>query len=146
MFTRKTALAAALVIGTAGTAVFAAAMDPDVQARQEVMGMIGANMKTIGEMAQGKIAFDAAAAQAAFATIAENAAKVPTVFETESNTDPESEARDDIWMNWEDFVTKATALQSAAEAGAGVDSPEALGAAMGPLGGACKDCHTLYKE
>lgn len=146
MFTRKTALVAALVLGTAGTAVFAAAMDPDVRARQEVMGMIGASMKKIGDMAQGKEAFDAPAAQAAFATIADNAAKVPTVFETEANNDPESEARDDVWMNWEDFVTKATALRTAAEAGTGVDSPEALGAAMGPLAGACKDCHSNYKD
>ena len=146
MFTRNSTLVAALVLGVAASAALAAAMDPDVRARQETMGMIGANMKTIGEMAQGKIAFDAAAAQAAFATIAEKADTVPAVFETQSNTDPESEAKDALWDNWDDFTAKAAALKAAADAGASVDSPEALAAAAGPLGGACAACHKAYKD
>ncbi len=146
MFTRKSALTAALALGLAGSAALAAAMDPDVRARQEAMGLVGSNMKTIGGMAQGKVDFDAAAAQAAFATIAEKAAMVPALFEAQSNTDPEAEAKDAIWENWDDFVAKAGELQAAAEAGAGVDSPEALAAAMGPLAGTCKACHSVYKE
>lgn len=146
MFTRSSTLAAALVLGAAASAALAAAMDPDVRARQEAMGMIGANMKTIGEMAQGKIGFDAAAAQAAFATIAEKAETVPALFETRSNSDPEAEAKDALWDNWEDFTTKAADLLAAAEAGTSVDSPEALAAAAGPLGGACQACHKAYKE
>lgn len=145
MNTRKTLLAATLVLGAA-SAAFAAAQDPDVRARQEVMGLIGSNLKKIAPMAQGKADFDAAAAQAAFAKIAEKAAMVPGVFETRSNTDPEAEAKDALWDNWDDFVTKAAALQKAAEAGANVDSLEALQATFGPLAGACKACHTEYKE
>ena len=133
MFTRKSTLVAALVLGTAATAVSAAAMDPDVRARQEAMGLVGSNMKKVSTMAKGEVEFDAAAAQAAFANIADKAAAVPALFETQSNTDPESEAKDAIWGNWDDFVSKASALQAAAEAGAGVDSLEALGAALGPL-------------
>ncbi len=146
MFTRKSALAAALVLGTAGTAVVAAAMDPDVRARQEAMGLVGSNMKKIATMAKGEVDFDAAAAQVAFANIAEKAAMVPALFETQSNADPEAEARDAIWENWDDFVAKAGTLQAAAEAGAGVDSPEALAAAIGPLAETCKACHSTYKE
>lgn len=146
MFTRKTSLVAALALGTIASAALAAAMDPDVRARQEAMGLIGANMKTIGEMAQGKTAFDAAAAQAAFAAIAEKAEVVPALFETKSNTDPEAEAKDALWDNWDDFTAKAAALKAAAEAGTSVDGPEALGAAAGPLGGACQACHKAYKE
>ena len=71
---------------------------------------------------------------------------VPALFETTSNTDPEAEAKDAIWENWDDFVAKAGALQTAAEAGMGVDSPEALAAAMGPLSETCKACHSAYKE
>ncbi|HHC30202.1 MAG TPA: cytochrome c [Rhodobacterales bacterium] len=145
MNTRKTILAATLLLGAA-TAAFAAAQDPDVRARQEVMGLIGSNLKKIAPMAQGKADFDAAVAQAAFAKIAEKAAMVPGVFETRSNTDPEAEAKDALWDNWDDFVSKAAALQNAAEAGANVDSLEALQAAFGPLAGTCKSCHTAYKE
>lgn len=146
MFTRKTALAGALALGTLATAAFSAAQDPDVAARQEAMGLIGSNVKKVVSMVKGEVAFDAEAAQAAFAKIAAKADMVPTLFETRSNTDPEAEAKDAIWDNWDDFVTKAGALKAAAEAGASVDSIEALAAAMGPLSQACKACHSTYKE
>lgn len=146
MFTRKTALAGALALGTLATAAFSAAQDPDVAARQEAMGLIGSNVKKVASMVKGEVAFDAEAAQAAFAKIAAKADMVPTLFETRSNTDPEAEAKDAIWDNWDDFVTKAGALKTAAEAGASVDSVEALAAAMGPLSQACKACHSTYKE
>lgn len=145
MLTPKSALAITLVLA-ATTAAFAAAQDPDVRARQEVMGLIGSNIKKIAPMAQQKVDFDAAAAQAAFAVIAEKAAMIPQVFETRSNHDPEAEAKDALWDNWDDFLTKAGNLKAAAEAGKNIDSLEALQAAMGPLGGACKACHTAYKE
>jgi cytochrome c556 len=146
MFTRKSALAAALMLGTAVSAAFAAAQDPDVLARKEAMGLIGSNVKKLTAMAKGETAFDAAAAQAYFAAISEKAAMAPALFEPQSNSDPESDAKDAIWENWDDFVTKAADLKTAADAGASVDSPEALGAAMGGLGGACKACHSVYKE
>lgn len=146
MFTRKSALVAALVLGTAASAALAAAMDPDVRARQEAMGLIGSNVKKVTQMVKGEVAFDAAGAQAAFAAIAEKADMVPALFENPSNSDPEAEAKDAIWENWDDFTAKAGALKAAAEAGASVDSPEALAAAMGPLGEACKACHSTYKE
>lgn len=146
MFTRNTALTAALVLGTAVSAAFAAAQDPDVLARKEAMGLIGADVKKLTAMVKGETAFDAAQAQAWFSEIAAKAGEVPTLFEPKSNTDPESKAKDAIWDNWDDFVTKASGLKMAANAGAGIDSPEALGAAMGGLGEACKACHSVYKE
>ncbi|GKY88812.1 cytochrome c [Sinisalibacter aestuarii] len=146
MFNRKSALVAAFAFGTVATAAFAAAQDPEVIARKETMGLIGADVKALTQMAKGAVAFDAAAAQTAFAEIAEKAATVPVLFEPQSNTDPESDAKDAIWENWDDFVSKANNLQMAAEAGAAVDSAEALGAAMGGLGGACQACHSVYKD
>lgn len=146
MFTRKTALVAVLAIGTAATAAFAAAQDPDVAARQEAMGLIGSNVKKIASMIKGETEFDAATAQGYFAAIAEKAEAVPSLFETQSNTDPEAEARDAIWENWDDFVEKAGALQAAAEAGASVDSAEALAGAFGGVSDTCKACHMTYKD
>lgn len=146
MFSRKSALVAALVLGTAATAAFAAASDPDVLARKEAMGLIGADVKKLTAMAKGEAAFDATQAQQWFAEISEQAARVPALFEPQSNTDPESDAKDAIWESWDDFVAKANDLKLAADAGASIDSPEALGAAMGGLGGACKACHSVYKD
>ena len=143
MFKANPLLVGALVAATA-TAAIAYANNPAVQARQEAMQLIGSNMKKIAPMAQGKADFDAAVAQAAFAAIAEKAAMVPDLFEAKED-DPESDAVDEIWDNWDDFVAKAGALETAARAGVGVDSLEALGAAIGPLGAACKACHSEYK-
>lgn len=146
MFTRKSAIAGVLALGTLATAAFAAAQDPDVAARQEAMGLIGSNVKKVANMVKGEADFDAEAAQAAFATIAEKAGMVPALFEPQSNTDPEAEAKDAIWENWDDFTAKAGALKAAAEAGTSVDSLEALTTAMGPLNETCKACHSTYKE
>lgn len=143
MFNLKSMLAAALVLATAGAGL-AYVNNPVIQKRQETMQLIGANMKILAPMAQGKTAFDTTAAQAAFAKIAEKATAVPNVFETEAD-DPESKAKPEIWLAWEDFTSKAAALKAAAEAGTGVDTPEALGAAVGKLGAACKACHSVYK-
>jgi len=143
MLKLKTALATALVLGTAGFAV-AYAQNPDVQKRQEAMGLIGSNTKKLNQMSQGQVAFDAAAAQAAFSAIYDKATQVPTLFEPEAD-DPESDAADEIWFLWDEFVAKSQALQAAAEAGTGIDSPEALGAALQGLNGTCKDCHSQFK-
>ncbi|RYI33279.1 MAG: cytochrome c, partial [Acetobacteraceae bacterium] len=55
-----------------------------------------------------------------------------------------SEAKPEIWANWEDFLKKAKAANDAATA-MDVASAETIGAGMGALGGACKDCHTTYR-
>lgn len=117
--------------------------DPQVKARQELMATIGANTKTLGEMAGGKIPFDATAAAAAKAALAAAAAEIPAKFEPQA-TDPVTEAKAEIWTNWDDFVAKSEALLKAAEA-ADTSSPETIGAGMGAIGGACKDCHTTYR-
>ncbi|WP_292023569.1 cytochrome c [Maritimibacter sp. UBA3975] len=137
-------LATAALAMTTGTLIAHADVeDPDVKARMDTMGGIGANMKTLSQMSKGQIAFDAAAAQAAIDEMAEAAETIPDVFETPAK-DPESEASDEIWENWEDFVSKAEALQEAAS-GATVTDEASLGAAMGSIGGTCGSCHRAYQ-
>ena len=118
--------------------------DPNAKMREEVMEEIGKAMGVLGGMAKGETAFDAAAAEAAKAKIAEEAAQIATDFATQGEPDPASEAKPEIWTSWDDFLKKADALKVAAE-GADVSTAEALGAAMGAMGGACKDCHTTYR-
>jgi cytochrome c556 len=94
-------------------------------------------------MAGGKIPFDATAAAAAKAALAAAAAEIPAKFEPQA-TDPVTEAKAEIWTNWDDFVAKSEALLKAAEA-VDTTSAETIGAGMGAIGGACKDCHTTYR-
>jgi cytochrome c556 len=120
------------------------ATDPAAKAREDVMKAIGGAMGTLGGMAKGEVAYDAAAAEAAKAALVAAATGVPAAYETQGGEDPTSEAKPEIWANWDDFVKKADALTAAATA-ADVSSAEAIGASLGAIGGTCKDCHTTYR-
>jgi len=139
--------AKALIISltlTAGVAIAKEGVqDPTVKARMDLMGTIGMNTKVLGDMAGGKAAFDATAAEAAKAALMAAATEIPAKFETEAD-DPVSEARPDIWMNVQGFIEKAKALETAAGA-IDVSSLESVQAGMGAIGEACKACHTDFR-
>jgi cytochrome c556 len=120
------------------------ATDPNAIARQELMKMQGKNIGILGDMAGGKIAYDAAAAEAAKAVLIETSAKIEATFKDQGAADPASESKPEVWTNWDDFLKKAGALNAAATA-MDVSSAETIGAGMGGIGGACKDCHTTYR-
>lgn len=120
------------------------ASDPAAKAREDVMKAIGGAIGTLGGMAKGEIAYDAAAAEAAKAAMIAAAGGVAAAFETQGGEDATSEAKPEIWTSWDDFVKKADALTAAATA-ADVSSAETIGASLGAIGGACKDCHTSYR-
>ena len=141
-FSKLIALAAVVAAGVAYAEV--EPTDPNVIARQGLMSMIGKNTGVLGGMASGKTPYDAAAAAAAKAALIEASAKIEATFKDQGGADPASEAKAEIWTNWEDFLKKSTALNTAATA-VDVASVETIGAGMGALGGACKDCHTTYR-
>ncbi len=138
----------AILIGTVLTAGAAFAQtartDPNAIARSDLMKKQGMNAGILGDMASGKSAYDAAAAEAAKAALIESAAQIETVFAEQGGADPASEAKPEIWTNWEDFLVKAKALGDAAGA-MDVASAETIGAGMGAIGGACVDCHKAYR-
>ena len=140
LLTKTAAFALALV---ATVAIAAEATDPTVKARQELMGVIGMNTKVLGEMAGGKIAFDAAAAGAAKAALVAASADIAAKFEPQA-TDPKSEAKPEIWTNWADYQAKATALNTAATA-LDATTVEGVQAGMAGVGGSCKACHSAYR-
>lgn len=117
-----------------------------VMARMNAMSGIGAEMKTLGEMAKGAAAFDANTAQAAAAAIAKHAAKTPALFEAQED-DPKSEATPAIWTNFADFTEKAAAMETIAlDLSKSISTPGDLGAALKALGDTCKACHTDYRQ
>lgn len=117
--------------------------DPTVKARVAVMAAIGKNTKVLGDMAGGKAPFDAAAAASAKQAILAATAEIAPKFEPQAS-DPNSEAKPEIWTNWVDFVTKADAAKAAATA-LDAGSLDSVKVGMGALGGACKACHTDYR-
>jgi cytochrome c556 len=118
--------------------------DPNAVARSELMKMVGMNTGILGNMAGGKEPFDAAKAEGAKAALIEAAGKIEATFMEQGAADPVSEAKPEIWANWDDFLVKAKAMGAAAGA-VDVASAESIGAGMGAIGGSCKDCHTTYR-
>ena len=142
--------AKALMIGAvlAGGAAFAQEemepTDPNAIAREELMKSQGMNIGILAKMAKGEEPYDQAKAEAAKAVLLEDAGKIEATFKEQGAADPASEAKPEIWTNWDDFVAKANALNTAATA-LDVASVDTLKAGMGAIGGACKDCHTTYR-
>ena len=140
--------AKALMIGAivAAGAAFAEGdrTDPNALARSDLMKMQGMNIGLLGKMAKGEEPYDAAKAEAAKATLIETAGKIEATFKDQGAADPASEAKPEIWANWDDFLVKAKALGDAAAA-MDVASVESIGAGMGAIGGACTECHKVYR-
>ena len=127
-----------------GTAIaHAEVTEPTVKERVELMGTIRNSFGTIAGMAQGKMAFDAAAAAEAKDALVAAAAMIPEKFETEA-TDPESTAAPAIWTSWDDFTALATQLEESAVA-LDASSLDTIKAGFGPVGAACGACHKAYR-
>ncbi|RPE63141.1 cytochrome c556 [Pacificibacter maritimus] len=137
-------LTSAMVV-TLATAAFAhdGVESETVAKRMEGMSEISGALKTLGSMAKGAVEFDAVAAQAAVNEVAEQAQAIPVLFEAQV-TDPKSEAKPEIWTNWDEFVATAAVLQSAAES-AEISDVASIGAAMGAMSGSCKACHSKFR-
>jgi len=143
----KTVFAGAVLILVA-TAAFAhqGVKNATVKARMDGMSAIADNMKVLGNMAKGKVAFDAATAQAAARAIAEEAGQTPALFKAQED-DPKSEAKPGIWDNFSDFSTKSDELKNVAlTLSTSLDTLDDVRAGVGALGRACKACHSRYRE
>jgi cytochrome c556 len=120
--------------------------DTPQHAREELMKGIGQSSKVVGDMLQGKAAFDAAAAKAALDVIAANAADFPNHFP--EGSDAGSDALPAIWQNKADFDAKSKKLadDATAAAAATATGEDAFKAAAGAMFGSCKSCHELYRK
>ncbi|MCA0273695.1 MAG: cytochrome c [Proteobacteria bacterium] len=122
----------------------------EIAARQGIMAYRAIQMGTLGGMAKGEIPYDAAAAQKAadnlLASVTLDASMLwPPGSDNAAN--PDSTALAAIWAEGSTIGDKAKAMADAATAmqaaaGAGLDP---LKAAMGPVGGACGDCHKAFR-
>ncbi len=153
ILTRLIAPTFAVVCLAGGVAAQSAdpAVDAAIKARHAHMDLLAYNLGTLGGMAQDKIPYDATLASAAAANLAALSHMDWTsywVAGSEAGMAEGSRALPAIWTGMEDFHAKQMAMATAADAmaaAAGTDL-DALKAAMGPLGGACGDCHKTYRQ
>ena len=92
---------------------------------------------------------DMQAVREAALRIAAWAKEIPAAFPPDSNPPP-TDARDDIWLNWEDFKQKAEdnrkAAQALADAVEQKASADTLRVRFGAVGQSCKACHDNFKN
>lgn len=134
-----------------GTAVYAQDdFSGQLKARQGQFRIMALNLGIIGDMAQGKTEYNAEAAQAAADTLVavsmiQQAPMWPAGSDDMSIEGTRAQGtiwdqNDDFLSKWADFGTGAKAVQAAASGGV-----EALGPAMGQIGGTCKACHDTHR-
>ena len=133
-----------LLIVIAGAALaHSGVQNPAVMARMNGMSDIAAAMKTLGQMAKGTTAFEAAKANASLQEVAAKAAEIPVLFKA-PETDPKSEALPEIWTDFETFQSIAIDLQTAASVE--VANLNQLRRAMRNIGPTCNACHKDFRQ
>jgi len=120
-----------------------------VEYRQAVMNVYYWNLNAMGNMAKGKVPFDAAAfTRHAKDLAAASQLELMAAFPEDSVND-ESDASDTIWLDWQKFQDKHKALREEAaklaEVAAGGDE-EAMKKQFGATGKTCKGCHDEFKK
>ena len=146
------ALAAFVTLGASGQGQVASEEEAMqvAEKRSEAMKSMGRSMRTLKGFAGGR--GSAEEASAAAAVIADTAPVLPSLFPAGSGMSalPDSESKDVIWEEWDEFVAaterlgeKAAALQAVLSSG---DSGQ-IGAAFGDLGkNGCGGCHSKFRE
>ena len=145
---RRTALFAAIALGSAATAV--AQMKPEVviDYRQSVMTIIGWNFGPMGAMVKGKIPFDAKEFAKHAERVAMMAPQALEGFAKGSDKGATTDAKPGIWKTFDDFTAKDKNLveqtRALAEVAKGGDAA-AMKEQFKKTAEACKDCHEKYK-
>ena len=140
---------ALLPILLVGPAAQAGKVEDAVDYRQGVMNVFSWNAAHMAAMAKDEVPFDAATFKAYAADLATAAAlDVLKGFPEESITD-DSDAKDEIWLNWPDFESKLQDLRTESTKLAQVAAQGDEAAVKGQLDATrrtCKACHDDYKQ
>ena len=115
--------------------------------RQKVMKSIGASMGGIGDILKHKLPF-AGHIETHASDISRMSTLIKDAFEKEI-TEGRTDAKPDVWQDWDKFVTAAETLQEEsaklADIASGGDMA-AIGAQVKNLGKACGDCHKPFRK
>jgi cytochrome c556 len=143
----KKLLVAISVLGVATTIAVAG----PVEDREALMKERGQAVGGLSKMAKGETPFDAAGALALLEQLKANGDKtdidVLWAAETTGNTGDSPASSPKIWEDMAGFKAEEEEFETAvasAIAAAPADAA-ALGAAMGPIGKSCGDCHETYR-
>lgn len=139
-------LAIGLCLAAGITWAHGGVQNPKVMDRMNNMTDIADEVKTLAKMSKGAIPFDAEAARGSANKIAAHAEETITLF-TNPESDPKSEAKPNIWTEFEDFTAKSNELRDLAlRLSSSISEVSDLELAVSELGKNCKSCHSVYRQ
>jgi cytochrome c556 len=142
------ALAFAGVVTALPAAAQFAKPEDAVKYRKAAFTVMAAHFGRVGAMVQGRVPFDAAAAQANL-EVANTMAKLPFTAFGPGTDVGETRAKPNIWSDNAKFTAAANKmveemgkLNTVAKSG----NLDQIKAAFGPVGGTCKACHDDFRK
>lgn len=134
-------------LGAFGTLALAQDAAGVIKYRQSVMSALGGHMGATARIVRGEVEFtDDLAAHAG--ALHDLSGMILQAFPDGSLEGEETEALPGIWEDWDGFTAAAETLQTAtAELVTAVEGGDgdAIAAAFGEVGGACRNCHDNYR-
>lgn len=118
--------------------------DKHVRERVTLMGMQKTALTTLSDMVAGRMVFDATRAKTARRTLINATGNIPSYFK-KHRMDPNSHARPDIWIHWDDFAQRAETARQSAKA-LSTRSLNGLRRTMPAMMQACHSCHQTYRN
>lgn len=140
-----------IILGVITSAVlaasaFSAAHSPIAQ-RQAAMKAVGGQMRTLGGMAQGKIAYDDFAVISALEIMRDAVAEAQPLFPAGSDMGEENRAKPEIWAADSDFDARMTQLLASLDTAIAAEPADlnSYRPLFGAVAGGCKGCHEKYR-
>lgn len=128
-----------------GISAVSAQSDP-ISTRKSIMKGVGDQTKAGAAMAKGEAPFDLTKAQSIFATYADAAAKMPSLFPANSKTGGETTAAPKVWEDMNGFNAGFAKMAADAKAAhASVKDVATFRSSFGELTKNCSGCHESYR-
>lgn len=147
----RTLLTVLVVLALGAVALTLSAQDepaPALQYRQKLMQGHRASMGSIGDIMKHKLPVGMKHVAGHATALSNYAALIPGAFE-EKVSEGLTDAKPEVWQNWNDFLAKASNLEQAAKTLASAAEGGDMQAVMGGLkgvGDACRGCHDNYRK
>ena len=120
--------------------------DKNVKERMMLMKAMANNTKRIGQMLKKQTPFELTEVKLALEQLSSLSLQTPTVFEVNA-TDPKSEAKQNIWDEFDEFTRLSNELaKNTSELAILVEDIDDLRPTLMKVSEGCKACHSKYRE
>jgi cytochrome c556 len=132
------------------TLVFSTAFAHDgatgvIAERMDAMSAIGDANKSLSGISRGRTEFSMDLVKESALAISQHSGQGFVDLFPEGSTDDISDAKVEIWQNWDDFTELSLSLESAAISLSNIGSEEEFSTAYKAVSETCSSCHRNYR-